>query len=128
MSNASAKPNTMSIIITFDEKGARVDGIRTLLEKTLQTKYPDATIHITRKDPPTTRPKRFIEAQAKISDAKNEFESLRDELQEWKDNLPENLQNSSKADALQTAIDELEQLAGELDDVENADVEFPSMY
>ena len=35
-------------------------------------------------------------------------EALKDELQEWYDNLPENFQNGSKGESLQEAIDALE--------------------
>lgn len=56
------------------------------------------------------------------------MEELRDELQNWYDNLPENLQNGSKADALQTAIDELENIISDLENVEGASVEFPGMF
>lgn len=37
-----------------------------------------------------------------------EIESLKEELQEWYDNLPESFQNGSKGEELQSAIDELE--------------------
>jgi hypothetical protein len=43
-----------------------------------------------------------------ICDAYGEFETLRDELQEWYDNLPEAFQSGDKGDQLQTCIDELE--------------------
>jgi hypothetical protein len=38
----------------------------------------------------------------------SEMEGLRDELQDWYDNLSENFQNSSKGEALQEAIDSIE--------------------
>jgi hypothetical protein len=44
---------------------------------------------------------------ALISDAFGEFESLRDELQDWYDGMPENLQGSQKGEDLQNAIDTL---------------------
>ena len=51
-----------------------------------------------------------------IEGAKGELESLRDELQEWYDNLPEQFQSGSKGDELQEAIDALESsLNSELD-------------
>lgn len=46
---------------------------------------------------------------AAIADAFSEIESLKDELQEWYDNLPENFQNGSKGEQLQEAIGALEQ-------------------
>jgi len=44
-----------------------------------------------------------------ISHAQSDSEELRDELQNWLDNLPENLQGGSKADELESAISELEE-------------------
>ena len=46
-----------------------------------------------------------------VSEAINNAEGLRDELQDWHDNLPENLQSGEKADNLQTAIDALESVS-----------------
>ncbi len=43
-----------------------------------------------------------------LDDAFSEIESLKEELQEWYDNLPESFQNGDKGDALQSAISELE--------------------
>jgi hypothetical protein len=45
-----------------------------------------------------------------LSEAFSDFEGLRDEYQEWLDNMPEALQGSSKAGELQEAIDALEQI------------------
>ena len=43
--------------------------------------------------------------------AKDTVEELRDELQSWRDNLPENLQSGSKAEELDEAISNLGGLA-----------------
>lgn len=43
-----------------------------------------------------------------VSSAFSEIESIKDELREWYDNLPENFQNGSKGEALQEAISALE--------------------
>jgi hypothetical protein len=45
-----------------------------------------------------------------ISDAFGELESLRDELQEWYDGMPENFQNGDKGENLQSSIDTLDSL------------------
>lgn len=71
---------------------------------------------------------RFDAALGRVSDAKTEIEELRDELQSWRDNLPENLQSGSKADALDEAISSLEDVISDLENVEGASVEFPSMF
>jgi len=50
-----------------------------------------------------------------IPDAISEFETLRDELQDWYDNLPEGFQNGDKGDQLQEAISALDNVANTLD-------------
>lgn len=74
-----------------------------------------------------SRSKRLAEAESQIENGKSVVEELRDEMQNWLDNLPENLQSSNKADMLQTAIEQLEEIISNL---ENCDfsVEFPGMY
>lgn len=56
-----------------------------------------------------------------IEEAKSVAEYLRDQLQEWLDNLPESLQGGEKADALQEAIDQLEEGISKLEDAEGSD-------
>jgi len=63
-----------------------------------------------------------------VEEASSEFQELRDELQNWLDNLPENLQSSNKADMLETAISQLDDAISSLEDVTGIDVEFPGMY
>lgn len=75
-----------------------------------------------------SRSERFNEAQSLVSDAKGRAEELRDELQSWLDNLPENLQSSQKAEDLQTAIDELETFISGCEEAEGVDVSFPGMF
>jgi hypothetical protein len=47
-----------------------------------------------------------------IEDALSELEALRDEMQDAYDNLPEGFQNGSQGEALQGAIDELDNVVG----------------
>lgn len=74
-----------------------------------------------------SRAERYAETIQKISDGKGALEELRDELQNWLDNMPENLQDSEKANALQEAIDNLENSINSLEEVEGTEVEFPGM-
>lgn len=56
--------------------------------------------------------------------------SIKDELEQWLDNMPENLQASMKAEQLEEAIQSLEEIADELESVQEMqhNVEFPSMF
>ena len=59
-----------------------------------------------------------------------DVEQLKEELEEWLDNLPENLQSSNKAEMLQESIDNLDNIINELENIQELqhDVEFPSMF
>jgi predicted DNA-binding protein len=73
-----------------------------------------------------TRLSDTLDMTEKIADV----EQLREELEEWLDNLPENLQSSNKADMLQEAIYNLENIGDELENIQELqhDVEFPGMF
>lgn len=118
----------MAIIITIDQKGARVDAIEKIIEEKIRAKYPDMDIRVERKDRPESRADRFREAQDLFERGLVEVETLRDELQEWYDNLPENFQQGDKGSELESAISELEIVIDTLGEVADIDVEFPSMY
>lgn len=92
-------------------------------------------VHTTEKlTTPAGRAARLDAALQELNTAKDAAESeineLRDELQNWLDGMPENLQGSSKAEELQTAIDELESLVSEVEDitVPESNVDFPTMF
>ncbi len=118
----------MAIIITVNQKGARLDTVEKLVRELLKDKYPEASVSVVRKDPPESRSDRFNEAIGMVSDGKSEIEGLRDELQEWRDGLPENLQGGDKASELDEAISSLDDILSSLEEAEGADVEFPGMY
>lgn len=55
-----------------------------------------------------------------IDGMKADVEELAEEIQNWLDNLPENLQSSMKADELQECVDALEQVVNDIDEVTEA--------
>lgn len=67
-----------------------------------------------------------LDMTEKIADV----EQLKEELEEWLNNLPENLQSSNKAELLQEAIDNLDNIVTELENIQELkhDVEFPGMF
>ncbi len=71
-----------------------------------------------------SRADRWAEAQAELEQGKSIAEELRDELREWLDGLPDNLQNGDKAGELDEAIGALDEVV----DLEIPDVDFPGMY
>jgi hypothetical protein len=116
------------IIVEITKKGAQLEAIQKLVEKVLAKQYGDANVRVYRKEPPESRSDRFDNAQSLVSDAKLEGEALRDELQNWLDNLPENLQGGDKAGQLEDAISNIEEFIEACDNAESASVDFPGMY
>ena len=78
----------------------------------------------------SSRADRLDEARSKISDAHGTVEELKDEIQSWRDGLPENLQNSDKASQLDDCLSNLEDLESKLQEAESdtENVEFPGMF
>ena len=67
--------------------------------------------------------KRFENALGKLSEAFSVFNDLKEEYQDWRDNLPENLENSVVAEKLDevlncSAFDDIENAQGELEGLE----------
>lgn len=118
----------MDIQITVHQKGLRMDSIQSLIEKVVKKQYPEAHISVMKIEHPSSRPERFAAAQSLISDAKSGMEELKDELESWHDNLPENLQSSNKADELDEAVNNLDEIISQLEEAESTDVTFPGMY
>ena len=77
----------------------------------------------------SSRADRLSEAESMVSDAQGVVEELKDELQEWYDNLPDNFKDGDKGSQLQEAIDALESLHSNLEEaIGNFGVDFPGMY
>ena len=74
-----------------------------------------------------SRATRFLKARELVDKAKVVFEDLQNELQEWLDNMPENLQESYKAEELQDTIDGLDQAIDDAEEIVTTEIEFPRM-
>jgi len=113
--------------ITVRGKGVRRDTVDKIT-RAITDKLGDKTeVSVRDATPPASRPDRFSAAMSLVSDARGECEGLRDELEEWKSNMPENLQEGSKAGEIDEAVSTLEDLIQNLEDLEGTDVPFPSM-
>ena len=55
-----------------------------------------------------------------LSEIKDSIENVRDEEQEYLDNLPENMVDGERAEKAQAAIDAIEEALGSLDDSETS--------
>lgn len=115
------------IQISINKKGLRADTIHKIVEEAVKAKYPDAHVTTTRKEPAESRADRLGEAESEFDNAKSTVEELRDEMQEWYDNMPENFQSGSKGDDVQSAVEALEEIISNLEQVDFSSVDFPSM-
>lgn len=75
-----------------------------------------------------SRARRYEEAMGNLEAARSECEELKDELESWRDNLPENMQDGEKACQLDEAIDALDTVVCAFEEIEGTDVEFPGMF
>lgn len=113
--------------VTITGKGLRRAAVDKLVEKMKSEFGEGATVQVQDATPPESRAERFSAATGLVGEARSEAETLRDELQEWKDNIPENMQSGSKADELDEAISSLEEFISGAEDLEGFDVSFPGM-
>ena len=118
------------IIARVQGKGLQQAKVHACLINALKDKFTKTDIHVSTdvEKPLVSRPDRFADAMNRLCGAKEDLEALCNELQDWKDNLPENLQDGDKANALDEAIGELEEIIEAVDGVSSNDVTFPSMY
>lgn len=58
------------------------------------------------------------ERRKRIEDLKSELETIRDEEQEYYDNMPENMQNGEKGDTAQSNVSSLEEAINNLESIE----------
>jgi hypothetical protein len=75
-----------------------------------------------------SRADRLDEAANMVENAKGMVEELRDELQQWLDGIPENMQGGQKASDLESAIEQLGEVVDSIDNMgTDWNVDFPSM-
>lgn len=89
--------------------------------------FPGAVRSCRHNDPVTSRADRLASLEADRDDVLNGVDELREELQEWHDNLPENLQQGDKGSELEEAISALDEIKDGLEGVDFGNVSFPSM-
>lgn len=64
-----------------------------------------------------TRRKRIMKLVDQLSDISEELETIRDEEQEYIDNIPENLQSSERYEKAENALDNLDSAWNSIDDI-----------
>lgn len=98
-----------------------------IVEQKAKAAFGDTLRTVTKVQRYFSRTDEFALAQSKFADAREIIEGLRDDLEEWLSNMPEQLRDGSKASELDQAISELQGIADALGDVDFGCVEFPDM-
>jgi len=110
--------------LMFWVDGGRIDQIK----KKMAEVFPDAKVLVEKQNMHPSRADRLAEAEGDFDNAKGTVEELKDEMQEWFDSIPENLQNGSKAEEVQTAIDALDEIYSNLEGCDFSSIDFPGLY
>lgn len=84
-------------------------------------------IRVEKVDLSRSRADRLSDVENQVQDCCSDVEELRNELQEWFDNLPEQFQSGDKGSELEEAIQALDEIKDNLDGVDFSSVSFPSM-
>ena len=113
-----------SYTIKMTVDAARIDSVK----KALKSAFGDKEIYAVEKnETPTSRAARLSEAEGQVDDARSTVEELKDEMESWRDSIPENLQGGEKYSAVEECIGNLEEIQNALESVEFGSVDFPSM-
>jgi hypothetical protein len=114
-------------LITLIVDGARKESVEKTLKIAFKGQEP-VLYAVEKKTSPESRSERLNDAASIMEDAKTIVKELKDEMQEWYDSIPENLQNGNKAEEVQSAIDALDDVQNEMESISFDSVEFPGMF
>jgi hypothetical protein len=117
---------TVQLIFKGDVSAAREASLR----KKLAAIDPNASFVVRKIEREPSRADRLADAATLVQDAVGEVEGLKEEMEEWHDNMPENLQSGDKGTAVEEAAQALDSIADRLDSAitEMEQVSFPGMY
>jgi hypothetical protein len=76
----------------------------------------------------TSRAAELDLAEEHFNACKEIVADLKDQMEEWRDNVPDSLQSSEKYSEVESCVDQLQQLEDELDGISFDSIEFPSAF
>jgi hypothetical protein len=123
LENLFGGENMAQYRVTMTIDGTRLDSVR----KKLIEKFGEINPSVVKIETNQSRADRLGEAESSVEDSKSIVSELCEEMQSWFDSIPENLQGGSKADEVQEAIDSLQQISDDLENIDFGNVSFPSM-
>lgn len=113
-----------TINLTVD--GANVKQVQAKLKEVFSLAEVSAVKKV--KPPAKSRADRLGEAEGQVQEALSIVQELQEEMENWHDSIPENLQSGSKASEVEEAKDALESLASDLENLDFSSVNFPGMF
>jgi hypothetical protein len=122
MENRERPTGKGEYIVTLHVAGSRLKSA----QKQAEEAFGEMFLAIEADKPATSRAGRLSEAGDLAERSRLVVEELRDELQSWHDNIPENLQSGLKAAELEEAISSLEDLVSNLENL-SFDIDIPGM-
>lgn len=78
--------------------------------------------------PPKSRAERLAVAESLADEAKGIVEELKDEMEQWRDGTPENLQGGDKYSSVSDCCDALEEIHSSIEGLDFSSVDFPGMF
>lgn len=111
------------IVIEVDGKNINT------IQKQMEATFPQQAVRVAKMGDGNSRQARLDEASVMVEDAAQIVSELHDEMQEWYDSIPENLQQGEKANEVEEEREALETLKDELEGVDFTSASnFPGMF
>lgn len=98
------------------------------LRKQVASAFPGMEAHVDKANPARSRADRLSEIAGTVADAASEVETLKEEMEEWHDSIPDNLKDGDKASEVQEAIDALDTINSDLTNIDFDQVSFPGIH
>lgn len=114
---------TPRFIVTLTVKASTLPTV----EKRAKKAFGDKLVRVEKVKHGFTRAEDLARAERKVEEATEIVHELKDDMESWRDNLPENFQGGSKEEELETAASSLEEIENALDSI-SWDVEFPGAF
>ena len=89
--------------------------------------FPGQEVLVDKINPNPSRADRLSEVNSLVEDAKSIVEELKEEMENWLDTIPENLQGGDKYSQIEDCISNLEEISGQLEEIDTSSIDFPSM-
>lgn len=119
---------TYQVIVTVDGRFNRPGQLTKAIRTALGESTEQITIDISKEENVTnyrSRAHRFGIAASDFEGIVGEVSNLIEELESWRDNMPDSLQGGTKGSEIDEALEPLQSLKDELDEISWPEVEFP---